>query len=507
MADTSPLAGLLDRAGPVFLLAWQLGRAFQEERGTQGAFGQSDSKDWDRHQPVYDEFCAAVLDLRDVMQKPPEGFVPVAQALLKAAAVAKQIRDAMQMADGRTCAAYLDFFPELNSVAESGREAIKEVTKARCLDDSFAFVDQLAARKDAGIDTTPTMPKPPQALIESAARGIPDILANVQPKYDKAIELVASNLAKRLQDAKHTRAAAQWAIHEAVQAGQLQTALVETIVPNVFKPGSGDAVGFPGARAVNTVSKGKPASFDSFKVVATESLWTWWRSLDMAHTSADPLATYPTGKVPGVMSLNVLKARMNHSDVQLRRSVEAWPEVPMLRLTCAERFPGRPFNEDTIELLIAFLQTRGLSPEQARHLPLAEAVRLLAEEPHGGAGKQGTAALAVTRAEPASKRGTKKGDAEEKLISALTKHHRYADNGCLNLEPIGNNKLAEAAGVSVSTASAFFTDKFQGHTKYKVLCRDSGGLVAALKLLNNEFAPHNLYGRRPVNEDDRDDDT
>lgn len=96
--------------------------------------------------------------------------------------------------------------------------------------------------------------------------------------------------------------------------------------------------------------------------------------------------------------------------------------------------------------------------------------------------------------DPAPKRSTERGEGRTKLIAALTKHHQYADGGCLNLEPIGNNELAKAAGVSASTASAFFNDKFQGHTKYKALCRDAGKLTAALKLLNDEFAPYHLLG-------------
>jgi hypothetical protein len=126
----------------------------------------------------------------------------------------------------------------------------------------------------------------------------------------------------------------------------------------------------------------------------------------------------------------------------------------------------------------------------------------LAPRNQGGAGQaEGTSSAA-----PARKRSTERGEGRAKLIAALTKHHQYADGGCLNLEPIGNNELAKAAGVWPSTASAFFNEKFQGHAKYKALCRDSGQLVIALKLLNNEFSPHDLYGRRPAVEDDRDDE-
>jgi hypothetical protein len=111
-----------------------------------------------------------------------------------------------------------------------------------------------------------------------------------------------------------------------------------------------------------------------------------------------------------------------------------------------------------------------------------------------------------TDAPSRKKRSTERGEGRAKLIAALTNHHQYADGSCLNLEPIGNNELAKAAVVSPSTASTFFNDEFEGHTKYKALCRDSSQLAAALKLLNNEFSPHDLYGRRPTGEDDRDDE-
>lgn len=95
---------------------------------------------------------------------------------------------------------------------------------------------------------------------------------------------------------------------------------------------------------------------------------------------------------------------------------------------------------------------------------------------------------------PAPKRSTERGEGRAKLIAALTKHHQYDDGGCLNLEPIGNNVLASAAGVSASTASKFLKDNFQGDTKYRALCRDTRKLLAALKRLNGEFTPYILLG-------------
>jgi hypothetical protein len=74
------------------------------------------------------------------------------------------------------------------------------------------------------------------------------------------------------------------------------------------------------------------------------------------------------------------------------------------------------------------------------------------------------------------------------------------------MEPIGNNELARLAGVSVSTASAFFNKQFKGYTKYRAICANSSSLLAALKLLNQEFAPHLLFGAKPPGEDEHEDE-
>ena len=104
------------------------------------------------------------------------------------------------------------------------------------------------------------------------------------------------------------------------------------------------------------------------------------------------------------------------------------------------------------------------------------------------------------------KRSTVRGEGRDKLISALTKHHKYADGSCLNLEPVGNNKLAQLVKVSPSTASAFFKQEFGGHVKYRAMCTDESRLITALKLLNQEFSPDLLYGAVPPGERDRDDE-
>jgi hypothetical protein len=104
------------------------------------------------------------------------------------------------------------------------------------------------------------------------------------------------------------------------------------------------------------------------------------------------------------------------------------------------------------------------------------------------------------------KRSTERGEGRAKLIAALTAHHKYANDGCLNLEPIGNNELARKADVSESTASAFFEKEFKGHLKYRAACNDAVRLVAALKLLNGEYSPHVLFGGTPPGEGKPDDE-
>jgi hypothetical protein len=99
---------------------------------------------------------------------------------------------------------------------------------------------------------------------------------------------------------------------------------------------------------------------------------------------------------------------------------------------------------------------------------------------------------------PKSKRSTIRGEARGKLIAALTKHHKYADGGCLNTEPIAITKLADTCGVAKASASRFFKKEFGGHSKYcNVYCQDERRLLAALKKLNDEYTVDKLFGGSP----------
>jgi hypothetical protein len=96
------------------------------------------------------------------------------------------------------------------------------------------------------------------------------------------------------------------------------------------------------------------------------------------------------------------------------------------------------------------------------------------------------------------KRSTQKGDAREKLISALSLHHKYNGDGCLNWEPVGNNPLAEAAHVAKSSASAFFKKYFGGHRQYEASCRrNTQKVLWVLKSLNVDFTVDDTYYDSP----------
>jgi hypothetical protein len=105
------------------------------------------------------------------------------------------------------------------------------------------------------------------------------------------------------------------------------------------------------------------------------------------------------------------------------------------------------------------------------------------------------------------KRSTQKGEARDKIIAALTKHHKYADDGCLNQAPISVNELARKYDVTKASASRFFKKEFGGHSKYRnVYCKDLHLLLAALKKLNDEYAVDDLFGGTPPQKGKDDED-
>jgi hypothetical protein len=104
------------------------------------------------------------------------------------------------------------------------------------------------------------------------------------------------------------------------------------------------------------------------------------------------------------------------------------------------------------------------------------------------------------------KRSTERDEARTKIIAALTAHHQFDNGSCLNLEPIGNNKLARQALVSGGSVSNFITKAFKGRAAYRAICRNAGRLADSIKALRGELSPHELYGRQPPGEGQRDEE-
>jgi hypothetical protein len=75
MADSSPLAGLLDQASHVFWLAQQLGESLKREHGgREFEYHVLEPNAWRRHRAALEEYSNAVQALTDVIQNPPAGF-------------------------------------------------------------------------------------------------------------------------------------------------------------------------------------------------------------------------------------------------------------------------------------------------------------------------------------------------------------------------------------------------------------------------------------------------
>jgi hypothetical protein len=187
--------------------------------------------------------------------------------------------------------------------------------------------------------------------------------------------------------------------------------------------------------------------------------------------------------------------------------------VPLLQraVTIAEQHPNQFRADKQLKRLLgAVMDTKSPDRCYARTTLAFDLYdEMLADHPLvGGAGvgdadEEGHCQYAGPARQP--KKSTNRGDARVKLIANLSEHHKYDSGSVGNPEPIGNNELARTAEVGTGTASAFFTEEFGGHDQYRALCRESGALAAALKLLNGEFSPKILYGRQPPNEGHCDD--
>ena len=98
-----------------------------------------------------------------------------------------------------------------------------------------------------------------------------------------------------------------------------------------------------------------------------------------------------------------------------------------------------------------------------------------------------------------NKRSTGKGEAQAKIVAALTLHHKYENGQCdKSTGPIRVNELARLAVVSKSTASTFFRKEFgNGRFEYNRTCDNYKELVNYLRRVNGEKPTARTHSHNP----------
>lgn len=99
-----------------------------------------------------------------------------------------------------------------------------------------------------------------------------------------------------------------------------------------------------------------------------------------------------------------------------------------------------------------------------------------------------------------SKKGTVANEAREKIIAALTLHHDFDGDSCMNMDFATGADLARKAGVDRATVTRFFTKEFDGYEAYRGACTrgDTGRLIAALRKLRDEEPSRLGFGDEPT---------
>lgn len=205
MADTSRLAGLLDRAGHVFLLARQLADSFYQSLKPDASL--FDALEWEAFAPKFEEIWAKLIEIKDDAQNPPDGFADVAFELRETARIARQIWSNVIQADN------LEFErlkENLDSNSESATPASRSfpldyerieicgglsataaqglltISKAWKAIDPFLFNVRPAASKELDIDPKPAVPTAAADATESPLREEADSAVNGRPSTKRS---------------------------------------------------------------------------------------------------------------------------------------------------------------------------------------------------------------------------------------------------------------------------------------------------------------------------------
>lgn len=546
MADSSALAGLLDRAERVFTLAGELGQAFRAQKREEEPGG------WERNAPAFDELCKALAELRDAMTNPPDGFAAIANVLVEAGRTVKAVRDTVEQNAGRSFPYYLDFFPGLNQAAHDGPRAVWEARNKLRPQDPLGFLNEVgpAQPADPALTRLAEFPATPAGHLGFIERVLAEIHFAAEAKRNQfaesySYETLQCTIGGRPEMCAEARRRLA-TLTELPAEARAEVDRVLTRELTIETVGRIDELLGPAVRRLRDAwedfrANGEAAALldaglqDELAAQNEQKRQFWIQQCGMPAN-----LTYEQGKAwaeAEQLRRDALDKAWHDKKAELERLVEVRCRSRMMAagfreeefhgggyVPCLPRFvPGDDPRMPAYREAMEHLRKEQKALERALKAAARQIYGTGEDPPDPLAAQDGTEGQPVDRSEKESqparsgesaapeaakpakkKRSTTKGEGPAKLISALTKHHKYSDGGCLNLEPIGNNELARLAVVSESTASDFFAKKFQGYEKYRTVCRDAGKLADSLKVLNGEFSPHELYGRRPADEDDRD---
>ena len=525
MAENSPLAELLGQSGNVFSLAGRLGQAFKELRDSHPSSLDSSARKQIRD--VFDEFWGSISELKVAIEEPVEGFEEVADWLKYASVLATRIQPSM--ANRKHIESVIESFVDLISISQKGLDAVRRAGTAKpTIPSSSVNPDMGESHAFSCLDRFPATLAGHVGFLEfvrdevrySAEAKRNQFACNYSNEtLDQMVGGILWGEAGLRIKAIGTQLDQSTVVASNILRRELTVGTVEQI----------DRLFYPQVESIRDAYEFKKTIADKAAAGATRAGFVELLNRVIRRLKFRP-ETLQKGKWKHAEALNPHEINAAAKSLGLGPILEVgqapdWAKMPNLP-------PDHPANTRTIESLTVYhpdgskyrVRRDAGMLDDSSGFPIAEIIARLeawskfADEKGDASLVTGTLPAAPTSPSPGnppqggngiplgfnagterrtrSKQSTQNGDARVKLIAALSRHHGYVGSSCTNKTAIGNNKLAEMARVSKSTASAFIAKQFGGRDKYQIACRQPGVLIASLKLLNQDFAPKELLGDR-----------
>jgi hypothetical protein len=459
MADSSPPAGLSDRAAQILKLVGELADAIRASEHS------SSDETLQRVASAWKSLFPAIVELGETLPAEPD---PVTDWIREVGRVSKWFSDAVGQR-GLSDVLFRSNCDGFLRVEEKGRALFKEIAAKR---DQFAFVNAPAFTL---LDRFPATPAGHVAFMEMVRD---EIHYAAEAKRNQFSEKYSNDTVASIVRGRDSLMAE--ATQRIATLSELPPETVEQVVRILRRD----------------LTPGTVERIDELLTPAVRALRDTWEDRDIPS----PAVSSSESEFVEQILCGPDDAELSHRELALLNAYLKQPDsLPQVqREERADETSELAQRKNKLKLICDFNRNlRAANRVPGEFDPATNTGEGKAADPAGEP-------LTPTKA----KRSTERGEGLAKLVAALTMHHNYADGSCLNLEHIGNNELARMADVSISTASAFFKKQFDGHSKYRAICTDVTRLVAALKLLNQEFSPHLLFGAKPPgeSEDDKEDE-